>query len=226
MRGWTTHFGGDTRGLRRWTRSGANHKLVLCLQYRAIRGGFVKGMRVLVSDLSAHVDPNLPSREGVSLLRRAIYHSQLDMIRYMVIELGADVHKVMWPNGLNPLCFAIQHGICTGDLDTARHLVNELGADVNEAAHPGRRSLSHLCFAALTCQINVLRCLLEELGASINVVCFNGDTIVLASARHGRLESVQYLLEHGGANLTETDRQRFDDGLGPAHCAHEASSRQ
>jgi hypothetical protein len=103
------------------------------------------------------------------------------------------------------LCVVIDHGVRTGDFDMARLLVNELGADVDEVSNPGRRSLSPLFYAALGRRIDVMRYLVEELGASINAVCFTGDSVLIASARHGRLESVQYLLEHGGANLTETD---------------------
>lgn len=33
----------------------------------------------------------------------------------------------------------------------------------------------------------------------------NGDTVLLCSARHGRLESVQYLREHVSATITETN---------------------
>jgi hypothetical protein len=51
-------------------------------------------------------------------------------------------------------------------------------------------------------QIDVMRCLVEELGASIAEVYPNGDTVLLHCARHGILESLQYLLEHGGAMTT------------------------
>jgi hypothetical protein len=117
------------------------------------------------------------------------------------MELGADIYKEA-PNGETPLIAAIEKG----DLDTMRLLVTELGVDVNQEGLGRPRGYAFFN-AAYFRQFDVMRCLVEELGASTAVVFkSSGDAVFLFSVRHGRLESTHYLLEHGGATMTEKNK--------------------
>jgi ankyrin repeat protein len=149
------------------------------------------------------VDVNLLGASGHTPLIRASWMGKTEMVRCLVSELGADVY-ITTPNRENTFYARSLRG---GELYILRCLVMEhdnfffFDDDVNEGTQ-GRYSA--LFAAAYSCQISVMRCLVEELGASIAEVNADGDTVLLYSARHAKLESIQYLLEHGGASLTET----------------------
>jgi hypothetical protein len=90
---------GNIRKLRRRMRRGADRNFVRRLQEQAAEGGYVKGMRLLVTNLGAHVDVDLAlldvdgGARSSFLLCIAAIHGQLDMIRYLVMESGADVNR-------------------------------------------------------------------------------------------------------------------------------------
>jgi hypothetical protein len=88
-----------------------------------------------------------------------------------------------------------------------RLLATELGAYGSQG---GYRPIDQALYrAAFEHQIYVMRCFAEELSAA--EVDGNGNTTLLHCARNGKVESVQYLLEHGGTSITEA---RQLSGLG------------
>jgi ankyrin repeat protein len=154
---------GDIKILRKWTRRGNDRKLVSFLQMQAASHGLVEGMRILVNDLGAHTDSNLALMDVdgvVSALRLAALHGQLDMVRYLVTELGMDV-EIASSSGMTPLL----HAVSNGHLDVVRCLDKEYNADIHTAA-PGGRTI--LRAAILSSDLDMMRLLVKKLGADIN----------------------------------------------------------
>jgi hypothetical protein len=84
-------------------------------------------------------------------------------------------------------------------LEVLKILVQELGADVNQAVHAGSPPL---IMAAADGDLAMVRCLVE-LGASIDATDNFGDTTLLKSVRYDHISTMQYLLEHAGANMDD-----------------------
>jgi hypothetical protein len=95
----------------------------------------------------------------------------------------------------------LMHAAESGSLDMVRCLVQELGADVNQAMPDGETPLT-LIVAGSYDQLPVVCCLIE-LGAEVGAVNARGDTALLKSAFFGRYLTMQYLLEHAGANIED-----------------------
>jgi hypothetical protein len=88
-------------------------------------------VRFLVRELGAYVDQ---SPEASPLLQlHAIVNCDVEMLRCLVRELGANVNYAAHDDGDTALPVAVG----MGDLDMVRFLVKELGADVNQARHGG-----------------------------------------------------------------------------------------
>jgi hypothetical protein len=119
-------------------------------------------------------------------------HCQLEVLRCLVQELGANVNQL---NGDTPLTIAAPHG----SPPVVRCLV-ELGADVNQATQSDGRTA--LIIAARFGKLAVVRCLIQ-LGARIEAVDCSGVTALLQSVRSGHYDTAQYLLEEAGANMDD-----------------------
>jgi ankyrin repeat protein len=178
--------------------------------HSAIMSGQLDMMRFMLAELCADIDKvivyaYLPEQKSTCTpLIADCRNDHLEMARYLVIELGANVHKANpctgMPTGETPFLAASM----AGDLDMMRLLATELGADVDQGGVGEPRG--HALFtAAFRRQINVMRCLVEELGASIAEVNVTGDIVLLYSLRNGDMASGVYLLAHDGAILAETN---------------------
>jgi hypothetical protein len=126
----------------------------------------------------------------------------------LVQEPGADVNQAT-NAGITALIYAVVHG----NLDMVRCLV-EHGADVDKCDEEGDKDTALLA-AAKEGKLAIVRCLVE-LGASIEAVDIHGDTALLACTRnghyltmHGHYSTMQFLLEHAGANFDCVRRAGF-----------------
>jgi hypothetical protein len=119
----------------------------------------------------------------------------------LVQELGADVNQTT-DQGIPPLIYAV---FC-GNLDMVRCLL-EMGADVDKCDELRETALLAAVGEGHE-KLAIVRCLVE-FGASIEAVDRHGDTALLASARNGHYSTMQFLLEHAGANFDTVSRAGF-----------------
>jgi hypothetical protein len=87
-------------------------------------------------------------------LCQAALHGKIDVVRYLVSDLSADVNQAD-DQGFTPLCIAAENGY----LAVMRCLVKELGTDVNKASKGGA---TPLYIAAQEGHLNEVRCLVKE----------------------------------------------------------------
>jgi hypothetical protein len=128
------------------------------------------------------------ARQGVQVrsvwpLAIAARSGQLEVVRLLVRELGADVGQAY--HGLLPLMLAAR----INNLALVQCLV-ELGADVNQAMRRG--GPTPFTFAACLGKFAVVRCLVE-LGA------------LLKSGLNGHYATMLYLLNEVGSNMDDVD---------------------
>jgi hypothetical protein len=146
------------------------------------------------------------ARQGVHAssavhLTEAAVHGKVEVMRYLVNDLGADVNQAD-DEGFTPLYSAAQEG----HVAAVRCLVNELGADVDLANQAGATPLY------LACQLGhlaLVRCLVEELGANVNLPNQQGTTPLIIAAQEGQLAVVRCLVEELGADVN----QKTKDGV-------------
>jgi hypothetical protein len=81
----------------------------------------------------------------------------------------------------------------------------DLGADVNKGIKGTNNGITALVAAAQEGNLDVVRCLVG-FGASIEVAGSDFETALLVSARKGHHSTMQFLLEHTGANIDYTSR--------------------
>jgi hypothetical protein len=123
-------------------------------------------------------------------------YRQVNIVRYLVNELGADVDQ----NSSNDLT-ALRIAARIGCLPLLRCLAKELGANVNQANGYG---LTSLYIAAQEGLLDVVCCLVNELGADVNQVNANGATSLYIAAMNDHLSVVKYLAKELGADVHQT----------------------
>jgi ankyrin repeat protein len=111
-------------------------------------------------------------------------------MRCMVEELRADVNK---PDEKVVGCTPLFLAVCAGRVDMVRSLA-DLGADLNQVTEDG---LMLLHWSALEGRLDMVRCLLLELGAVVNKGGQRGSTPLYCAAQNGHLEVVRFLVEYG-----------------------------
>jgi ankyrin repeat protein len=119
-------------------------------------------------------------------------NGRLDLVRFLVEELGADVND-RGPMGFTPLYAAAERG----HIAIVVCLVKELGAHVDLAAEDGATPLHH---AAQVVHLTVVRILVKELDADVNFRTLKGSTALYAAAQNGHLDVVICLVKELGAN--------------------------
>jgi hypothetical protein len=181
---------GDLESLTIWARRGVRVTSALPL-YAAARGGHLEAMRCLVLEMGAKVDGGMPN--GDTPLAIAVLRDNSAVVQCLVMELGADVNPPQaMPHGLTPLIALASKG----HLADVRCIV-ELGAKVEAVDYYGYTAL----LASACCgQFGTMRYLLEEAGANLDDVNYDGNTIwgllVLhfkAAAENGFEEDEEYL---------------------------------
>ncbi|KAJ1294176.1 hypothetical protein BS78_01G125500, partial [Paspalum vaginatum] len=119
-------------------------------------------------------------------LQAAARLGRLDVVRYMVEELGFDVDHEGPEFGLT----ALSSAALDGKLDIVRYLLDK-GADPNKIDEPGQVPLH--C-AAKNGHEEVARLLLSR-GASVDIAYFHGTPLHIAAA-FGKTNVMRVLLEH------------------------------
>jgi ankyrin repeat protein len=137
----------------------------------------------------------------------AAFQGRLDIVRYIVGELGADVNQAA-QGGATPLYIAALNG----RLGIVQCLVGELGADVKRTDKDGSTPL-HI--AAESGHVDVLRCLVNDCGADVNQAMPDGATSLYVAVHGGRVDAVRYLLCELGADVNHAK----NDGFTPLMCA-------
>jgi ankyrin repeat protein len=162
----------------------------------------------------------------------AAENGQVDLVRLLVKELGADVNKAA-SDGYTPLFVAVQEG----HVAVIQCLVEELGADVNQAVNDGatplliaaesghlavvrflvklgadvslrtRSGATPLYVAAGKGHLDILRCLAQELVADVNLARHDGSTPLMLAAQEGHLAAVRFLVHDLGAKVNKLDAQ-------------------
>jgi ankyrin repeat protein len=132
---------------------------------------------------------------GFTPLHFVAMSDQLDMMRFLLTELCADIGKAI-VNGNTPLHVAASCNSC----NVARCLVEEFGVDVNEANVDGVTPLNVASFAG---HLEMARCLVMELGADIYKATPDGNTPFLAAIMQGDLDMMRLLATELGVDVNQ-----------------------
>jgi hypothetical protein len=127
-------------------------------------------------------------------------YAKLDVMRYLVKELGADVNMASSRTGCPPLYIAAQQG----HVDAIRCLVKELGADINVKVN--ECGSTPLMIASTRNHLSVVRCLVKEFGADVNCARHDGRTAVCRAARAGHLNVVRCLVNELSADINKASQ--------------------
>lgn len=163
----------------------------------------VKEAMIIQASRSGDLERLRPwARQGVRVTTAAplIFAAEggfLNVVIILVTELGADTNEEYdGPTAL--LCAAFR-----GNVDIVHRLV-DLKADVNQAIKSTGET--PLIVAAHNGKLDMVRCLLEG-GARIGQTDHDGDTALLMSAMLPQYSTMQYLLEHTGANIEDVNNR-------------------
>jgi ankyrin repeat protein len=145
--------------------------------------------------------------------------NNLDMLRILIKELGADAHQAIaganhpTHNGFTPLYMAAQNG----HVAALRCLVKEFGAHVNQAVNEGH---TPLYIAAQQGHLSVVQCLVKEFGADVNQTGSKGCTPLYDAAEHGQLSVVKCLVKEFGANVNQATHDGATPLMIASQCKH------
>jgi len=136
-----------------------------------------------------------------SLLHFACIHGRLDIVKYLVDERQADL-QAMDKKGNTPL-----HSTCSKrwspSLEIA-YLVEKCPFSLTSRNKEGQTPLH---FACQRISIEIIKYLIEEKGANIEEVDYEGKTCLLLACEKGRFDFrvAKYLIEKKGANIEAKD---------------------
>jgi ankyrin repeat protein len=133
--------------------------------------------------------------------------ANLDILRFLVKDLGADVSWTRTSGATALSLVALQ-----GNIRAAMCLVKELGADVDQAFSDGTTAL---LIAAQMGQLAMVRCLIEDLGAAAHRGRHDGATPLYHAVVGGHLAIVRYLIKEVGADVN----QAANNGITPLFVA-------
>jgi ankyrin repeat protein len=137
-------------------------------------------------------------------------NGQVNMVRLLVKELGADVNLAM-DSSATPLYIAAE----VGHVAVVVCLVEELGADVDQTTNDGA---TPLLIAAESGHLAVVRCLVKDLGANVNFRTRSGATPFFVAAQEGNVDILCCLAQELGADV---NLARYDGGTPLLIAAHE-----
>jgi ankyrin repeat protein len=144
-------------------------------------------MRCLVQELGADVSKS-SKPDGCSPLYMAAREGHVHAVRCFIKDLGADVNQVA-KGGATPFTVAAE----MKHLDVLR-VLKVHGADVNKANDQGGTALFE---AAQQGDMALCHCLVEQLGADVNVVTHYGLTPLMTASVFEHKMIAKYLIKHG-----------------------------
>jgi hypothetical protein len=133
------------------------------------------------------------ARQGIRVmtvepLLKGVKTGSLEVLRFLVEELGADVNRVERFK-ITPLIKAV----LMASVAVVECLVLELGADINQAS-----GLTPLTMAASQGDMEMVSCLVQ-VGAKMEAADEDGNTALHVSADDGHLKRLNFLAEKGDA---------------------------
>mmetsp|Transcript_8507 Transcript_8507/g.12037 ORF Transcript_8507/g.12037 Transcript_8507/m.12037 type:complete len:282 (+) Transcript_8507:157-1002(+) len=137
--------------------------------------------------LDVGLDVNSTDRFGRTILMDCANRGYLDIIRMLAQEYKADVQMADNQNRT-----ALMDAAMGGHADVVHLLAKKYNADINAKNKYGATALF---YGAHEDQLEAVKVLVEDCGASINVQDEYGDTALIVTARWGRSQTTQYLLE-------------------------------
>jgi hypothetical protein len=138
----------------------------------------------------------IPCSMSSEVLRSAIVSGNLDVMRCLIMDLGADINQE------NVHDFSqLMTAVLKGNLVVMRCLVEEFGADVNAKAGNG---LTPLVFAAIHSNTKVLRFMVNELGADVDKEDKARITPVTMAVQRGGVDMLRFLGQELGANVNKS----------------------
>jgi hypothetical protein len=144
----------------------------------------------------------------------------LNVLRYVVTDLGADVNEADIDNrGATPLHAAAQNG----HLVVLRCLLEEFGADVHQADDDG--DLPLYC-AAHFGHLSIIQCLLK-FGADVNQATYAGQTPLMVASAGKHAEIVTWLVKAGAnTQASMVDQQGIMRTAADASKVYDATAAQ
>jgi hypothetical protein len=148
----------------------------------------------------------------------AAVNGHLDVIRYLVVEFGADVNQAEDERGQTALHLVAY----IGNLDVVRFLLDELSADVDQEDTTGSTALFS---AAYEGHLDVVRCLVREHGANINHTSSDGMTALLIAAQVDQPALTKWLVKAGAdPQAMNTDRENAAEISRAVHASPEQTA--
>jgi ankyrin repeat protein len=153
----------------------------------------------------------------VEPLIQATLAGKLEVVRYLVIELGADVNQA-GEDG----CTALYIAARKGHESLVRFIIKELGVDVNQADERGWTALH----AAAQCgHESLVRSMVKELGADVNQTDMMGVTPLFIAAHDGHESVVRCMVKELGADVNQADMMGATPLFIAAQYGHESLVR-
>jgi ankyrin repeat protein len=131
----------------------------------------------------------------VEPLLQATLAGKLEVVRYLVIELGADVNQADEDG-----CTALYIAARKGHESLVRFIIKELGVDVNQADERGWTALHA---AAQWGHESLVRCMVRELSADVNQAKMNGATPLHIATQCGHESLVRCMVRELGADINQ-----------------------
>ncbi|GMF38971.1 unnamed protein product [Phytophthora fragariaefolia] len=156
----------------------------------AAEKGHLDIVRFLAEEHGADVGAEDMNR--ATALVKAAAHGHLDVVRLLTERCGADVDATD-KDGNTALVKATEYG----HFDVTRFLA-EHGASVNAGDIVGYTALM---WAAVNGSMDMVRLLVDEFGADVNLKVWNEDTVLLVAASRGQLGIVRFLVEEQGVDV-------------------------
>jgi tetratricopeptide (TPR) repeat protein len=183
---------GRTEEVKAWIARGADVNAVVEIGFTALiyaaKGGHTEAVKAL---LEAGADVQ-QSKRGWTALMWAASRSRTETVKAL-LEAGADVNPQR-KSGMTALILAAKGG----HTETVKALL-DAGADVNAKNlpyHSHGRSRTALILAAKGGHIETVKALLDA-GADVNAKDMGGQTVLMWTEKHGRIEIVQLLKQAG-----------------------------
>ena len=138
----------------------------------------------------------------------------LDLIQYLVIDRGADIHTHHTTGDYGSALVAAAHGV---NLEVTKYLVNS-ATDPNFEFQAGAFGNFLVAAAASRHESSAVVKYLVDEGVDVNLELRKGvyRSPLFAAAARGHLEKVRYLVEEGKANLNLRPKTGFGNALSAA----------
>lgn len=145
--------------------------------------------------LGGPIDVNAKDEKGYTALHCAATNGELEKVRALVLEYGADMNAVSTHEGLTPFyCAVLNH-----QFEVAEFLI-QAGFDPKQNIH-GMPLLHHVI---MSCSIKMVRWLLQAGHCDVHAITAEQSTALHIAVLNGKIAYVKLLIE-AGINLNAQD---------------------